>query len=91
MVDQQECVRINVKSSNNYKKNQEKYLENNKNNSLKKDKQIKIYFNKTENRQTNQKILQHNGIRTDRLRYLQQPYILIKGVKTSKITYRGKR
>ena len=65
-------VGINAKSSNNYKKNQGKYRENNKKNSLKKDRQIKIYFNIMEKGQT---ILQHNGNRTDRLRYLQHPYI----------------
>ena len=71
-------VEINAKSSNNYKKNQEKYRENNLKKSLKKDRQIKIYFNKMEEGQTNQDILQHNRNRTDRLRYLQHPYILIK-------------
>ena len=75
MLDQQECVRINAKSSNNYNKNQGKYRENNKKNSLKKDRQIKIYFNITAKGQTNQDILQHNRNRTDRLRYLQHPCI----------------
>ena len=50
-------------------KTQGKHQKNSKNNSQKKDRQIKIYFNIAEKGQTSQNILQHYRKRADLSRF----------------------